>query len=115
VAGIMAALEADDDVSLLGQPIDDLALALVAPLGADHDNVCHEELSPGDLSHRAFGLDTPPQPLRILDAARRSKAKRPLRRATRPTKSLYLLEVQHNCKARAVFGKPPAKSRLSQR
>ena len=48
VAGIMAALEADDDVGLLGQPIDDLALALVAPLGADHDNICHEDLSPGD-------------------------------------------------------------------
>ena len=46
VAGIMAALEADDDVGLLGQPIDDLAFALVAPLGADHDNICHEELSP---------------------------------------------------------------------
>ena len=46
VAGIMAALEADDDVGLLGQPIDDLALALVAPLGADHDNICHEEPSP---------------------------------------------------------------------
>ena len=46
VAGIVAALEADDDVGLLRQPIDDLALALVAPLGADHDNICHEELSP---------------------------------------------------------------------
>ena len=46
VAGIMAALEADDDVGLLGEPVDDLAFALVAPLGADHDNICHEELSP---------------------------------------------------------------------
>jgi hypothetical protein len=48
MAGIMAALEADDDVSLLGQPIDDFALAFVPPLGADHDNICHEQVSPGD-------------------------------------------------------------------
>ena len=48
VAGIVTALEADDDVGLLGQPIDDLALAFVAPLGADHDNIGHEELSPAN-------------------------------------------------------------------
>ena len=43
---IMAALKADDDVGLLGEPVDDLALAFVAPLGADHDNIRHEELIP---------------------------------------------------------------------
>ena len=32
----LAALVADDDVGVLGQPVDDLALALVAPLAA-HD------------------------------------------------------------------------------
>ena len=47
MAGIMAALEANHDVGLLRQPVDNLALALVAPLGADHDNIGHEELSPG--------------------------------------------------------------------
>jgi hypothetical protein len=31
---------------LLRQPIDNLAFAFVAPLGADHDNICHEDLSP---------------------------------------------------------------------
>ena len=41
VAGVVAALETHDDVGLLGQPVDDLALALVAPLGADHHHVCH--------------------------------------------------------------------------
>ncbi len=41
VAGIVAALEAHDDVSLLRQPVDDLALPLVAPLGADDDNIGH--------------------------------------------------------------------------
>ena len=44
----MAALKADHDIGLLGQPIDDLALAFVAPLGADHDNIGHQEVSPGD-------------------------------------------------------------------
>src|SRR5207237_10608628 len=35
VTGVAAALEADDEVRLLGQDVDDLALALVAPLDAD--------------------------------------------------------------------------------
>ena len=39
VAGIVAALEADDDVGAAGEPVDDLALALVAPLGADHGDI----------------------------------------------------------------------------
>jgi hypothetical protein len=42
MAGIVSALEADDDVGLLREPIDNLAFALVAPLGADHDDICHE-------------------------------------------------------------------------
>src|SRR5687768_5176156 len=46
MAGIVAALEADHDVSLLGQPIDDFPLAFVSPLGADHDNVGHEPSFP---------------------------------------------------------------------
>ena len=45
MAGIVPALEADHDVGLLGQPIDDLAFALVPPLGADHDHIGHEVLS----------------------------------------------------------------------
>jgi hypothetical protein len=36
MAGIVAALETDDDVRAFGEPIDNLAFALVAPLGADH-------------------------------------------------------------------------------
>ncbi len=35
VAGVVAALEADDRVGLLGEQVGDLALALIAPLGAD--------------------------------------------------------------------------------
>ena len=41
VAGVVPALEPHDDVGLLGEPVDDLALALVAPLGAHHDDVRH--------------------------------------------------------------------------
>ena len=42
VAGVVAALAADDDVGLLGQNVDDLAFAFVAPLGADQNCVRHE-------------------------------------------------------------------------
>src|SRR5204862_2234716 len=41
MAGIVAALEAHDDVGLLRQPVNDLALPFVAPLGADDDNIGH--------------------------------------------------------------------------
>ena len=41
VAGVMAALEADDHVGAAGEPVDDLALALVAPLRADDGDVAH--------------------------------------------------------------------------
>ena len=46
MAGIVAALEAHDDVGLLRQPVDDLALPLVAPLGADDDNIGHPWVFP---------------------------------------------------------------------
>ena len=39
VAGIVAALEADDHVGAARQPVDDLALAFVAPLGADDGHI----------------------------------------------------------------------------
>ena len=41
MAGIVAALEAHHDLGPLGQPVDDLALAFVAPLGADHRHIRH--------------------------------------------------------------------------
>src|SRR5690606_25152439 len=43
--GIVAALETNDDIGALGKPVDNLALALVAPLGADHHYVRHVTLS----------------------------------------------------------------------
>ena len=42
VAGVVAALEADDHVGLLGEQVGDLALALIAPLGADYDHAWHD-------------------------------------------------------------------------
>src|SRR5262249_18077099 len=41
MAGVVAALEAHDDVGLFRQPVDDLALPFVTPLGADDDNISH--------------------------------------------------------------------------
>ena len=41
VSGIVAALVAHDDIGALGEPVDDLAFAFIAPLGADHNHVCH--------------------------------------------------------------------------
>ena len=42
VPGVMAALEAHHHVGAARQPIDNLALAFVAPLGADDGDVGHE-------------------------------------------------------------------------
>src|SRR5262249_4323086 len=39
VAGVVPALEAHHTLGVVGEPVDDLALALVAPLGADDDYV----------------------------------------------------------------------------
>ena len=41
VAGVVPALEAHHDIGPAGEPVDDLALALVAPLGAHHRDVAH--------------------------------------------------------------------------
>ena len=38
VAGVVPALEAHDRTDLLGQQVDDLALAFIAPLGTENDD-----------------------------------------------------------------------------
>ena len=43
VAGVVAALEADDHLGALGEQVGDLALPLVAPLGPDYDYSWHGE------------------------------------------------------------------------
>ncbi len=44
VAGVMSALKTHHHVGTLGQPVHDLALALVAPLGADDHDIGHDEI-----------------------------------------------------------------------
>ena len=44
VTGVVAAAEAHDDVGVAGEDVDDLALALVAPLHADDDDGAHRPL-----------------------------------------------------------------------
>ena len=41
VAGVVAALEADHEIGLLGKQVHDLSLPLVAPLGADYHQSRH--------------------------------------------------------------------------
>ena len=43
MAGVVTALEPDDGVGAAGEPVDDLALALVAPLRADDGDVAQVE------------------------------------------------------------------------
>jgi hypothetical protein len=39
VAGIVPTLEADHSLCVVGQPVHDLTLTLVTPLGTDDDNI----------------------------------------------------------------------------
>ena len=41
VAGIIAALKSDYDIRVLGEEVDDLALALISPLSSDDSYVGH--------------------------------------------------------------------------
>ena len=60
VAGIVAALVASDDVGVLGQKVDDLPLALIAPLRSDDDYCGHD----GSLSsERRRGPSSQPSPM----------------------------------------------------
>ena len=70
VAGVVAALEADHEVRVLGEQVDDLALALVAPLGA-HDHDAGHAVSAVYEADRAAR-----PPWRLAVAGRRSSARR---------------------------------------
>ncbi|VTR65111.1 conserved hypothetical protein [Desulfosarcina cetonica] len=41
VAGVIAALETNDDIRIGGQQIDNFSLSFIAPLRPDNNNVCH--------------------------------------------------------------------------
>ena len=73
VACVVTALKAADDISPLAQPIYDFAFAFIAPLGADHDDVCHcirslmsargySQHRAGAKPKNAAGTFPPPQP-----------------------------------------------------
>src|SRR4029078_88376 len=55
----MAALEANDDIGLFREPVDDLAFAFVAPLGSDNHDIRHQDPfpapAPGHLKPGATG------------------------------------------------------------
>src|SRR5512134_2450663 len=46
VPGVRAALIADDRIGVTCQDVDDLPLAFVAPLGADHNQITHRIETP---------------------------------------------------------------------
>jgi hypothetical protein len=52
VSGIVAALETDHDIGPLRQPVDDLSLAFVAPLGADDHDIRHQNFFPSPASFK---------------------------------------------------------------
>ena len=56
VAGVRAALVAADDVGVLGEQVDDLALPLVAPLRPDDDGRRHVRILGGGLGRRCRPL-----------------------------------------------------------
>jgi hypothetical protein len=43
MARIVPALEPDNDIGAAGQPVDNLALTLVTPLGPDNSHIRHDE------------------------------------------------------------------------
>ncbi len=45
MAGIVPALETHDDIGTVGEPVDKLALAFVAPLSANYGYVCQDDCS----------------------------------------------------------------------
>ena len=57
VTGIVTAVEADDAGDLFGQPVNDLALAFVAPLSADHNYILGHEIT---LNEQIDGGSEPP-------------------------------------------------------
>src|SRR4051812_18094889 len=74
VTGVVAALEADDHVGALGQQVDDLALPLVAPLGANDDDSRHARRSvSGDESPRVLAVERDER-AHLLEARHRALA-----------------------------------------
>jgi hypothetical protein len=44
VAGVVAALAADDDIGFIREEIDDFSFSFIAPLGANENGIRHREI-----------------------------------------------------------------------
>ncbi len=76
MTGVMAALETDHHVRPLGKPVDDLSLAFVAPLGANHYHIGHAEICSPCWSHGAGpGSGSSPASARIHAAGTFSRGR----------------------------------------
>ena len=97
VAGVMAALKADHALRVLGQPVDDFALAFIAPLRADDDDV---------LAHRDHALRSASRELPQVSVNPVAGRARPTpcrcRRNARRGRSRWLAGGEHR-KARAAL------------
>ena len=59
VTCVVATLESHDGVSALGEEIHDRAFTLIAPLGADDDNVCAQRSAPYNKQQSQTGNHEP--------------------------------------------------------
>ena len=78
VPGVVPALEADHALRMIGEPVDDLALALVAPLRTDDDDVARLA------AHRALALATRQGAIRAAPASSRKPIENPVAGRGRP-------------------------------
>ena len=110
MAGVVAALEAHDDVGGDRQPVDDLALSFVTPLGADHDDIGHagetpnQEQTPAPATMGWAGAHCSNE---LRDQARRSKDAG----AARAERSNYQLDSRPKAPAAAPIASGTAPSR----
>ena len=99
VAGVVAALEADHQVGLLGEQVGDLALALVAPLGADDHDAGHAAVSLGAVGRSA----TVAAPSQKASSRRRRRPARDRGRAGRAEHrqrlAAHLVQARHGALA----------------
>jgi hypothetical protein len=88
--GIVTALEATDHVGPFAEPIDDLSLALVAPLRADDHDICHFRL----IVRWAAG---PEKPRRAIAVG--TSGKKPISRRIAPHRAIRFVPDFHRDRA----------------
>ena len=95
VTGVVAALEADDHRSVLGEQVGDLALALVAPLGADYHHSWHDRV--------------------IMEGGLRRRGRMALRCRRRPPRSACRARTAAGGRRRSRPGARPSAARSAAR